>query len=592
MTSRYDSPAARPAAPAAIAIATIAALLALAAAPVAVAHKSHSHDDPAVPTLAAIDRLIEANEIDEAIVACERYVERNPSHGGAWMRLASLRYQSRAFETAIPAYSHAYALGVHPEVAAYNAACCHSLLGDREESIEWLELALAAGFDDFQLLATDSDLDAVRGEAGYSALMGPPLPAEITRDDGFRFDIDRLLSELASRHYDVEHETSFEELTADAEDLKKRVPELADHEVIVEMMRIVTRVGDGHTRLSPPGTRSRDGAPTSGVELADFRRVPLDLTLFHEGWYVEAAAPEHAALVGKKLARVGSLSIEDAYQAVARVCPNDNPMSVIPRAGGYLRCPEILHALGVTDSPDEVVYQLEDTDGFRETARLAPVPWEDASPEQESWVRINDEAGAPLPLWQRNPDRNFWFEMLPESGTLYVNFSSVRDMDDETVEQFAERLFARLSEGDVERVVLDLRRNGGGNNFLNRPLVHALVKSESIDQPGRLFTIVGRRTFSAAMCLSVDLERHTETLFVGEPTGSSPNFIGETSVSWLPWSGMRLSVSTLFWQNSYSKDRRIWIPADIPAEMTVAAFRENRDPAMEAILAYEHPVAP
>ena len=57
----------------------------------------------------------------------------------------------------------------------------------------------------------------------------------------------------------------------------------------------------------------------------------------------------------------------------------------------------------------------------------------------------------------------------------------------------------------------------------------------------------------------------THAIFVGEPTGSSPNFVGETS---------------------HATDVRTWIPPTLYVPETFAAFRVRRDPALEAILAY------
>ena len=88
------------------------------------------------------------------------------------------------------------------------------------------------------------------------------------------------------------------------------------------------------------------------------------------------------------------------------------------------------------------------------------------------------------------------------------------------------------------------------------------------------------------MNLAVELESWTETLFVGEPTGSSPNFIGENKYFTLPYSGLRVSVSDRYHQRSGSTDRRIWIAPDLIAEMSSEAFRKNEDPAMEAIKTY------
>ena len=130
-----------------------------------------------------------------------------------------------------------------------------------------------------------------------------------------------------------------------------------------------------------------------------------------------------------------------------------------------------------------------------------------------------------------------------------------------------------------------MRWNGGGNNFLNRPLVHGLIACDQVNRKGRLFVIVGRNTFSAAMCGATHIERHTNATFVGEPTGSSPTFVGETIDFQLPYSGAFANVSDLLWQSGWAMDYRPWVAPLLYTPPTFALYKENRDPAMEAIAA-------
>jgi hypothetical protein len=56
----------------------------------------------------------------------------------------------------------------------------------------------------------------------------------------------------------------------------------------------------------------------------------------------------------------------------------------------------------------------------------------------------------------------------------------------------------------------------------------------------------------------------------------------------LPYSGIQANVSDLCWQTSWPFDRRIAIPPDIYAPPTFAAYRANRDPALDAIFNHLH----
>jgi hypothetical protein len=180
----------------------------------------------------------------------------------------------------------------------------------------------------------------------------------------------------------------------------------------------------------------------------------------------------------------------------------------------------------------------------------------------------------------------YWFEYLEDEKLVYFQYNAVRNKAADPIWMFAKRLFEFIEANPVEYLVIDMRRNGGGNNFLNVPIVQGLIKCEKVNKDGHLFVIAGRHTFSAAMNGAADIEYHTKAMFVGEPTGSSPNFIGETTMITLPWSDLQVSCSSLYWQRSVAMDYRTWIAPDLLAELSSEDYRTNRDPAMEAIFNY------
>ena len=184
-------------------------------------------------------------------------------------------------------------------------------------------------------------------------------------------------------------------------------------------------------------------------------------------------------------------------------------------------------------------------------------------------------------------ERNVYYEYLPDSKTLYVRHSQVRNEPDETIEAFFEKVFKFVEENEVEKFVLDVRLNGGGNNYLNRPVIVGLIAARKINQPGRLFTIIGRRTFSACQNLINELEKYTETIFVGEPSSENVNFYGDTVQKTLPNSGLNMRLSHLWWQNHDPRDTRQWTAPNIAVDMTFDDYRNNHDPVMETILNYK-----
>ena len=56
-------------------------------------------------------------------------------------------------------------------ISAYNAACGYALSGNKEEAIDWLEYSVKAGYNDFDHLRKDTDLDGLRNEKRYKKLL-------------------------------------------------------------------------------------------------------------------------------------------------------------------------------------------------------------------------------------------------------------------------------------------------------------------------------------------------------------------------------------------------------------------------------------
>lgn len=56
-------------------------------------------------------------------------------------------------------------------ICAYNVACGYALAGNKEEALDWLEYSVKAGYNDFNHLREDSDLDGLRNEKRYKKLL-------------------------------------------------------------------------------------------------------------------------------------------------------------------------------------------------------------------------------------------------------------------------------------------------------------------------------------------------------------------------------------------------------------------------------------
>ncbi len=417
---------------------------------------------------------------------------------------------------------------------------------------------------------------ALLGQSAFSD--GLPAGSETER---WREDLRFMAEQMPKLHRNLFHAMTRGQFESAVRSLDERIPTLARHRIIVEMARIVAMVGDGHTNIAP----TRD--PKIG-----FREYPVRLSLFPGGLFIRSAARRHADLVGARVIRIGTATVEEAFDAVRRIIGRDNEMDVKFFAPFLLAMPEVLHALGLISDMESAPFTVE-SGGRRRTVTLRPAgPAEMMSPDtdtswlpREGWVDARDAASKPPPLWLRDPRDKFWFEYLPDAKAVYVQFNQVGNKENDTVEAFADRLFAFVDAHPVERLVLDLRLNRGGNGELNRPLLLGLIRSRKVDQKGRLFVLVGRSTWSAAQMLVNELERYTNAIFVGEPTGGKANSYGDSRRITLPNSGITVRVSTLWWQGD-ERDRRPWTAPRVAADLTFEDYRRNNDPALKAVLSY------
>ncbi|HEX2572138.1 MAG TPA: DUF6624 domain-containing protein [Polyangia bacterium] len=82
-------------------------------------------------------------------------------------RQAHRKLEAREYQAALALFRQAWDAGGRDDMA-YNAACAAALAGERDEAFQWLEHALAAGFDRPRHLAEDADLAALRDAPAFA----------------------------------------------------------------------------------------------------------------------------------------------------------------------------------------------------------------------------------------------------------------------------------------------------------------------------------------------------------------------------------------------------------------------------------------
>ncbi|MBV6440618.1 MAG: hypothetical protein EPGJADBJ_02290 [Saprospiraceae bacterium] len=365
---------------------------------------------------------------------------------------------------------------------------------------------------------------------------------------------------------------------ANVEELYAAIPALQPHEILAGFGRIVASFQYGHTDV---------GWRQSPVK---YHVVPLNLYWFSDGIYIEGAHKEYAQILGAKVLKVEGMRVEDAIEAIRPLIPAENEQYFKAHGLDFLCVPEALHAQRVTKIlKNSITLTLEQNGkSFEQTFAAADAY---RFPRQygfvslkDDWVSVRDQNATPLYL--KNLDKIYYFEYLPEHKTVYVRHSQIQDDPSEHIPAFYQRVFDFIEKNDVERLVLDVRLNGGGNNYKNKPIVTGIIRTEKINQPGKLFVLIGRRTFSACQNLVNELSNYTNAIFVGEPTAENINFYGDNRQVVLPNSKLPVYLSFAWWQDKPQWENDDWLAPHLAVDMAFDDYRSNRDPVLEAALAF------
>ena len=407
------------------------------------------------------------------------------------------------------------------------------------------------------------------------ALTNSVLAQEKPTTEQWQADLDYLQEQVH-----LEYPFLFKKITQEAwdkqvADLRAEIPTLAEHEIKVGLTRMVSAFEYGHTQI-PFSTLAKDAV------------LPVNLYHFKDGIYVEGVHKNHAETLGAKVMAVNGMPVNEALAKIRPVVPAENDQYFKGYGLRFLTVPAVLHAQGVTATLEQEISLDLEKDGKRFTHSFSAIPQEDVSRDylyttpNESWLSAREAGQTPNYLKHLN-DKYFYFEMLEGTKTLYVRQSSVFDHPDETLRDFYARLFDFIDTQDVEKLIYDVRLNGGGNNYNNIHFIKGIMARPKLNKQGNFFFIIGRNTFSACQNLTNDVETYTEAILVGEGTSENKNFYGDTKLVLLPNSGIKAYMSFAWWQDKPQWENAEGTTPNFYAEPTFEEYRTNQDPVLALI---------
>jgi hypothetical protein len=330
--------------------------------------------------------------------------------------------------------------------------------------------------------------------------------------------------------------------------------------------------GNGHSGIFPGDPQHR----------RDVHFYPLRLFTFGDATYVVGERGKDG-LVGARVTAIRGVPYAAVAKRVQPLVPRDNASHLKGLLTHYVLTAEVLDGLGISDGVGPLEFTFAQG-GRSRTVTLAPISVPAyvstfADPHYGHYPSILPRR-PPTPMYLKKSANTIWTTTLDQGRAMFVGYNAVQPIDD----GFSTRLAALARRPKVQRVIVDLRLNGGGDNQTYGVLL-ATLQDPSINRKGRLFVLISRATFSAAANFAADVDRSTKATFVGEPTGGGVEIYGDTVSILLPKSGVNVRIATRYWNfGKGPKDRRLAISPDIAVNVTVADFLAGRDPVLARAL--------
>lgn len=388
-------------------------------------------------------------------------------------------------------------------------------------------------------------------------LLSSPLHAQNT--DAWQENLDFLVQEIPQRHVDPFHNLSQAEFEAQAAALRAEMPTLSDEAIAVKMAQWVASLGDSHTVLVWQNTSTF---------------YPLGMSVFSDGVGVLTTITAYEQALGTRLIAIEGIPIADVTAQLATLIPHENEAWLHAQLPNFLNRADVLRGLGIVQTAEAAEFTFETFDNEIFTLEITPLPLSEL--QTMEFLRALPAEQIPLTLRTRPA---YWYTYFEESQILFFKYNTAIDLADQPFAPFMEELLHTLQEQPVEKLVVDVRDNTGGNSALLTPLIEAVYQQTDL----QVFVIIGQYTFSSAVLNAIQLQERA--ILVGQPTGGKPNHYGEVKSVALPHFGMQLFYSTNYFAYLTDSDPLTLTP-DVLVEFTLADYLMATDPFFEAVVSY------
>jgi hypothetical protein len=405
--------------------------------------------------------------------------------------------------------------------------------------------------------------------------------AQQDKSQAWKSDIDYLKTELPKRHKNLFFKIGKTTFEGKLNELSNALTNQTDPEVVISLQQIIAEMGDDHT-----GIEYNRILQSSGI-------FPLTLYWFSDGLYVLSTLNKHESALGCRIIAINDVPIAEVTARLSSLLAKTNDALIKHRIPGMLPSIALLQHFEIVKGKS-ARFDFVDPNGVGKNLLIDELDIKTMGPNMR-FVGFTPEQ---YPLSWSNQRSLFWSRFLEDDGILYVQYNRCwsKELEEKhglkaraekmpSFEAFCSQIVTDLKKAEVRKFVLDLRFNPGGSSPQGTELAKKVSEIDNINQQGKIFVIIGKRTYSSAIINSIDFKNYTEAILVGEPTSGRPNHFGEVKKIKLPNSGLSVNYSTKYFK--YMEEDPDSLMPDINVEMTFNDFASGKDPMLDAIRKYK-----
>lgn len=379
-------------------------------------------------------------------------------------------------------------------------------------------------------------------------------------------DLALFCQTLESGHKNMYANISREDFAREKQKIEDQLEGMTDSDFYYSLRYLAALIGDSHTSLD-----------FTEAKYQYIHGLPFAIRRYSDGWHLLMLEDRYKPYLGYLLVSINGVPMDEIAERTKSIISSDNPIWRDAQLSNAINFKEALEYTGIVQKDEPIVLTLQNPDDPTEVQTL-----DMEAMDEEKIMSANILTLNPNHLPETAPSGIYRsIELTPEC--YFIQYNSCMEAPDLSMKDFTKNVSEQINTGQYNKVILDLRYNTGGNSAIFDPLLKEL-KDLQHKYDLKLYTLIGRSTFSSAIINAIQTEEELGSTLVGSPTGGSVNAYGELKSFSLNHLPITVYYSTKYFElkKGYKEDS---LYPDIDVEQKYQDYVDGVDREVETILA-------